>query len=91
MKALEYLQHNRLLQTPSTFRLGEITVGVTNSLTPLKMGWVGKRVWLLSNCRYGQKKFCKLKLLDHCIYSFKLNYQKSTCTMIDSALKITLC
>ena len=55
MKALAYLQNNRSLhtavvlhislrkfQTPSTFRLGEITVGVNNSLTTL-------------NCRYGQK------------------------------------
>ena len=50
MKALEYLQNNRSLhtafvshislrkfETPSTFRLGEITVGVTNSLTTFKL------------------------------------------------------
>ena len=53
----------RKFQIPSTFRLGEITVGVTNSLTTLKMGWVGKRVCLLSNCRYGQKKCLKVEAI----------------------------
>ena len=47
----------RKCQAPSSFLVGAITVGVTNTLTPFKIGWAGNRVWLLSNCRYGQKNF----------------------------------
>ena len=68
----------RKFQIPSTFRLGEITVGVTNKFDDFKNG-------SLATVDMDRKNVCKLKLLDHCIYSFKLNDQKSTCTMINSA------